>query len=395
MLLAFLTWCFPLHATNLNDAFGLPVWSDSSLWDDGARSVARRLNLQGAENEEAAFYRGAFGGQARCLGVPLFSVDLYAREGLAQRLVLGFVNAADLAGAGVPSPERAFTERVETDRTEIIRRLSGRLGRAIEGKKQWIWSWMGHQLSLQETSSALVLTIERGEYSPQTSESSKRVEDGHQKFSPASRVKRRDNGDVVITGLPPINQGARGFCVPAAWEKCLRYYGLSLNVYELAEAGGTTASGSTYGRFTGSVGREISPLGFRIDYLRARPSDLSQLAGYLDQGHPIIWFMDAGLLENWVIQTLTRRNALSEVERGPRPNPRPGSYHALLIVGYNEKNKELALSDTTELGHSLPEIWVSTEEADASHMTSAAMISLQPPNSLVAPKREFVRPRWY
>lgn len=386
-LLGWLLVAPSLWASNLNDLFQMPVWQDSLLWDDDVRSVARRLDLAGTENEGAAFYRQGYNGQRQCLGAPLFSIDLYTQDGKAQRLVFGFVNTADLASLGV-GVTRADFERMQKEQREIIaQKLSSRLGAGIVKSGAWHWSWVGHGIKLQETSSALLLTIEKGTYSPLANESQRKVESGYQPFDPASRVVRRSNGDVVITQIPPISQGDRNYCVPASWEKNLRYFGLSLNIYELAEAGGTQVQGSLFRRFATRVGQEIGQMGFKLDYPRYAPDNLTELARHIDQGLPVVWAMDAQLLPEWIQQSRNRR---SQLPKSPPRSPGPEkAYHAVLIIGYNARHKEVALSDSTELGHSTPEIWASAEEVKRCHVPSEPLVVLRPPHSLVAPRQGF------
>jgi hypothetical protein len=61
----------------------------------------------------------------------------------------------------------------------------------------------------------------------------------------------------------------------------------------------------------------------------------------------------------------------------------------VLIIGYNARHNEVAISDSTELGHTTPEIWARAEEIKQCHVPSEPLIVLRPPNSLVAPSREF------
>ncbi|MDX6767847.1 MAG: C39 family peptidase [Candidatus Methylacidiphilales bacterium] len=383
-----------VQATNLNDLFHLPVWKDSNLWDDEAEGVAWRMKLKGTSNAGTEIYRNSFYGSMEVLGEPLFSLDLYCSEHKPQRVVFGFINQADLNAVGTQLAEPEFRKKRDEAMGRISAQLSERLG-APAGSGPWTWSWVGHQIQMQATSSALIVTLEKGNYVPNESEAQKMVEKDHRAFDPAERVKRRSNGDVVITGLPPISQGNRGFCVPAAWEKVLRYYGVSLNVYELAEAGGTTVNGSSFRGFAGSVSRDLSPLGFKLDYLRETADDLAGIQGYLDRGLPLVWGIDAQLLPLWVEQTGRRRDGLEASDKVVRKLTGPPGYHALLIIGYNLAKEEIALSDSTELGHSHPEIWITRKEAGLVAIPSAPLIAILPPNALTVPTRAFKKARWY
>jgi len=384
----------PAPASNLNDCFGTPVWTDSLLWDDDAFGVAHRLGLEGTRNAGSEFYRGSFAGRTRTLGEPLYSLDLYCMEGKPQRLVFGFLNEADLHAAGRSLAPADFIKERDEARSRIAKRLEARLGPPA-GEGPWIWSWVGHRIQLQTTSSALIVTIEKGNHIPNESKSAGLVEQDHKAFNPAEKVKRRENGDVVVTGIPQISQGNRGYCVPAAWEKVLRYYGVALNVYELAEAGGTHVNGSSFRGFAVSVSRELSPLAFKLDYLRDTADDIPAIKKYIDQGMPLVWGIDAQLLPQWIEQTRRRRDELSTPDKVTRKLSGPPGYHALLIIGYNESKGEIAVSDSTELGHTTPEIWLTKQEARQVTIASAPLIAVLPPNSLVVPTKAFKNPRWY
>lgn len=66
-----------------------------------------------------------------------------------------------------------------------------------------------------------------------------------------ARVKREPNGDIVITDIPMVNQGKKGYCAAAVMERVLRYFGRNVDQHEMAQMantsskGGTTATGMT------------------------------------------------------------------------------------------------------------------------------------------------------
>ena len=60
-----------------------------------------------------------------------------------------------------------------------------------------------------------------------------------------TRVERRPNGDVVLKDIPMVNQGPKGYCVPATWERVMRYMGVPADMYVLAMAGNSGAGGGT------------------------------------------------------------------------------------------------------------------------------------------------------
>lgn len=61
----------------------------------------------------------------------------------------------------------------------------------------------------------------------------------------ASRVKKTGNGDILIEGIPMVDQGKKGYCVVATAERVLTYYGRQVNQHQLAKLAGTSTVGGT------------------------------------------------------------------------------------------------------------------------------------------------------
>ena len=53
-------------------------------------------------------------------------------------------------------------------------------------------------------------------------------------------VINKNNGDVLIENIPMVDQGPKGYCVPATWERYLRYFDMPADMYLLAIVGGTS-----------------------------------------------------------------------------------------------------------------------------------------------------------
>ena len=65
------------------------------------------------------------------------------------------------------------------------------------------------------------------------------------KFSGAAHVKTMGNGDVLIEGIPMVDQGDKGYCVVASAERVLRYYGNKVDENELAQIANTSLKEGT------------------------------------------------------------------------------------------------------------------------------------------------------
>ena len=66
------------------------------------------------------------------------------------------------------------------------------------------------------------------------------------KFSGMMHVKRdAATGDVWLADVPMVDQGQKGYCVVAATERVMRYYGSKVDENELAQAANTKTEGGT------------------------------------------------------------------------------------------------------------------------------------------------------
>ncbi len=59
------------------------------------------------------------------------------------------------------------------------------------------------------------------------------------------RVQHPQGGDVVITSVPMVDQGQKGYCAVATMERILKYYGSDVNEHELAQQANSSGKGGT------------------------------------------------------------------------------------------------------------------------------------------------------
>jgi len=58
-------------------------------------------------------------------------------------------------------------------------------------------------------------------------------------------VTRGASGDVYIENVPMVDQGQKGYCAAASSERVLRYYGLEIDQHQIAQLANTAAEGGT------------------------------------------------------------------------------------------------------------------------------------------------------
>jgi hypothetical protein len=224
-----------------------------------------------------------------------------------------------------------------------------------------------------------------------------------------SKIKREENGDVVLTGVPMVDQGEKGYCAVASAERVMRFYGIDVDQHELAQLAATSAQGGTDPRaMLDSLRRVGLKLGCKVKVLQdfsvqefvrlidhynqtARkrksgeikygreiniadvygqmdanilrevrskpPSDTKNFLGSVcknvDQGVPLLWGVELGKVE----------------EKPSLPKQATGG-HMRLIIGYNTKAGEILYTDSWGPGHELKHMSVE----DAWTITSALFL---------------------
>jgi hypothetical protein len=206
-------------------------------------------------------------------------------------------------------------------------------------------------------------------------------------------IKKLENGDVFLEGVPMVDQGQKGYCVVASMERVMRYYGLDLDQNELAKAAQTQTEGGTspdamykalrrlggqfsmavrnhvtfewndffrevdsYNRLAKKSGHPVLNVprsglidvmgaygSMEIDLLRQvrsqrqndRTKFLNDIALSIDRGSPVFWGVALGIVK----------------EKPELPQARGG--HMRLIIGYNKKTSEIIYSDSWGAGHEL------------------------------------------
>ena len=168
----------------------------------------------------------------------------------------------------------------------------------------------------------------------------------------ADNVRRNDFGDVLIANIPMVNQGGKGYCVPATLERVFLYYGITMDMHHLADIGGTDPDEGTY---TDRMMDDIASLRRRAGLRSTDISSLSirAIARHIDRGYPVVWQMYSTSELNGVysFSQRNRSNAASaqEWKRALRRVDIPRSTegpHVCLIIGYNRETDEIAVSNS-------------------------------------------------
>lgn len=363
-------------------------------WDQtSAKEWAERLHLP-AESETTyqSSFRAYPSSETRLLGANPKSIALVATEDRPDQLTLVFANKGDSVGDGLKfggsqprssSLEASVEKRIAQDAEQIRqvfnaglgkprRQGFGDFGKTRESAERW-----------DRDGTAFLLIEQKGEYTalrvlPATVADaggrSARISDVQLRERMKANVIRRENGDVVVGNIPMIDQGPKGFCVPATYARVLIYSGVPADLYLLALLGKTGLGGGTYNTtmensvraLAASYGRSITSVSPALE--------LPKLESYFERGIPLTWalFVDEGI-DRDLTQRLKARGSQEpqawaksldskrKAARNIRKNPRNG--HVCLLIGCNRKTGELATSDSW--GPEFAERWITVEEARA------------------------------
>ncbi len=190
------------------------------------------------------------------------------------------------------------------------------------------------------------------------------------------RVKQLDSGDVVVTDVPMVDQGPKGYCVPATWERYLRYLGIPADMYVLAMAAGSSQQGTNLEAMVENVDSLVTLYHRRIDTLTG-DLDLKMIAKNIDIGLPIMWSCAIHVpFEKAISERMTERSKVTdwnrwasqlaakddlEISQEITGTPVAGG-HQRMIIGYNDKTNEIAISDSWSKAYAIR--WMTLTEAN-------------------------------
>ena len=379
----------------VNKALGLELFADASLWDDDAKAVADRLAWpQESETTNDASYRLYPKDDYRVLGSRPYSCSFLAEQAKPSSLSLMFANKGDsvsieskAAKDKAKAKERDsqikdYKKAIAEDSKDLGEKLTALFGKPVADRMGQgratsevvrRWDWNGH---------AFVLAAPKDEYVALRILSVKSADDGGKTRMTdidlialaKTRVERRPNGDVILKDIPMVNQGPKGYCVPATWERVMRYMGVPADMYVLAMAGQSGAGGGTsiQGIANGanaavrSGGRKLESVSLKID--------IASVSKYIDRGLPVMWTMSSTKAYNEIANVRSKQRAdmtdaaawkktLAESRKGQKPLQLSRTEgHMCMIVGYNKETGEIAVSDSW--GPEFEERWIHATEAN-------------------------------
>ena len=410
LAIAFAWVCAPAHASPdaaaVNAAAGAELFADDNLWDDDAAAAASRLRCpEESKTSTDSSYRAYPGEGEKFFGVRPRSKALYGEGGKVSGVSVVFANKGDAVMGAKDANDAAqrrerkaqildYKRDIQRERTELRAALTGLFGEPKPdkfgsgrggGESVQRWDWQGH---------AFLLAAPRDEYvslrivpaAVADSGGRSRVPDSEMSARLAARVERRANGDVVLADMPMVSQGPKGYCVPATWERVMRYMGVPADMYVLAMESDTGAGGGTsMDRLAAGAKTAVIGAGRRFGNPSVKLT-AAGVASFVDRGLPVMWTMfstddynEAADSRAEARRAMTDPKAWGDSLKGARAAAKKFrqdklSAHACLIIGYNKATRELCVSDSW--GPAYKERWVAEEEAQAVSQNGFYVIEL-------------------
>ncbi|WP_367870497.1 C39 family peptidase [Luteolibacter sp. Populi] len=374
----------------LSKMAGSPLFSGTPFEVRKADEIAAVLHLSSeSRTKHSASWRAYTGDSYRLFGARPYSVALYAGEdGNASILSAVYSNKGDFKstmGQGEAhfegkseADEASLAKAMAEDEKTVLASITGVLGEPQiqrfgdsrkTRRKVMRWDWNGHSLILSseegEYVSLSIVPLELADSGGKTG----KVKDGEIRKRLTEDVVRVENGDVYLGQVPMVNQGPKGYCVPATFERALRTAGIEADMYLLAMIGKSGMGGGTsVGFLLDEVRQQVRSKGRRTEDKNVKELRVRDVKGYIDKGIPVMWTMRSlgpynetangntakrTRVTDWKVWAAEIAAKAAEVVKKESEQE---AHHICMIVGYNEATNELAVSDSW--GASYERRWV-------------------------------------
>jgi len=194
----------------------------------------------------------------------------------------------------------------------------------------------------------------------------------------AGNLIRGDDGDILIAGIPMVDQGPKGYCVVASVQRLFEYYNIPADQHQLAQMAGSDAAKGTS---TFAIAEAMKKIDFRfntrftihaMDHMGSlvtvnqRQMTVGKPFSEVDFLRAVRRSIDSGIPVLWAL-------TLGHFPEIPAISPQTSGGHMRMIIGYNDERKQILFSDSWGAGHEL-------KRMDQSHayQASSAIFTISP-----------------
>ena len=396
----------------LNEALGHPVFTPTPLWEEDAVDVATRLKWpEEAQTPYTSSYRLYPFEKHLFAGAVARTLVAYGDEkGKTESMTIFFSNKGDTLSS-VGSGEDHFTDNgkqvsrktlagamrydektVSDNLTKILgkgssQRIAGQGNKTVKAER---WDWNGHSFLLSHAEEEYVsLMIVKPAFANKGGRITEedRISDQDMRVRLKKNVTKTENGDVYIANIPMVDQGPKGYCAPATFERAMRHAGVKADMYLLATLATVGGGGTNTHKLFNDVKFTTRSKGGRSTrQINLKSLEPKKLKSYIDKGVPILWRMSSLRLYNKIANERTERRdeessieayaetIATEAKSNASALHNNGNYHICMIVGYNETTGEIAVSDSW--GKRYEKRWIHYLEAEAVSQEGGYVIDL-------------------
>lgn len=337
-------------AERVNQAAGLPLLPPAGEWS--GKVFEKRLKQYGLFFQGDKTRRSVYLENRKIFNVPATELVMICDpDGLVTQLDIVFFNKGDSARS------RSLRKDIRRSGASLKQLLKSLMGNPRDekfgpaGLQMVVPAWTcGKVRFLLETryKEYTIIHVCYREESPKKPRKRELRIRGDQFFD---NVRTSEFGDVYLENIPMVDQGEKGYCVPATFERVLRYFGIkNVNLHQLADAADTDRGGTSFDSMIGSTARLRRSYGLRVH--SCGEIKIETLKNYIGQGFPVMW----GLYINPAfLKLLDESRKHRPRNSSPRPwlqslrkykLPQRGEGHMCLIVGFNEETDEIAVSNS-------------------------------------------------
>ena len=402
-------WQQGLDAT-IHEAIGAPLFkAGTTLWEEKAAVVAKRLQWPvESTTTGCSSYRNYPESKTRFMGTRPYCCTLYGgAEDRTGSLSVVFANKGDfnsMAGRGEDHFKKVvngemvdmtLNEAIERDIKVITEKLTDALGRPTkqrygekEGRRDVMrWDHRGHSFILSKRKDEYAHLLIVDEETANRQGRAKLVKDSDFAGMLRANLQKKDSGDVLITNIPMVDQGPKGYCAPATFERSMRYMKVPADMYLLATLATSPTGGTNTQLLAEEATRIIRSKGRRIKELELHEDlDMTEVKRYVNKGVPILWQMASLETYNAAVNEMNRKWVKTpDLEKWKEDVQfytdallpvmhTESNHHICMIIGYNEATGEVAVSDSWGPSYELR--WVPIKVAKAVTTSGGFVIDL-------------------